>query len=102
VSARQAKSASERIDLWHTLATTTSTVTIDAPVAAVPPQAEDPSKELPLVSHQNALTGDFLIWTESGLYYRVNAPGAGTVLIDAGRVILDATNASPDTPPEVL
>jgi len=57
--------------------------------------SEEPSKTLGSVFHENAVTDEnFEIWTQSGLYYRVDLP-QGVVLMDAGRFIVDVSSGFP-------
>lgn len=57
--------------------------------------SEDPSKSLTSVFHENAVTDEnFEVWTQSGLFYRVDLP-QGVVLVDAGRFVVDVSSGEP-------
>jgi hypothetical protein len=58
--------------------------------------SEDPSKTLNSSAHYSALTDEtFEVWTSSGLFYRVELPKGGAVLMEAGRAEVDVSSGEP-------
>jgi hypothetical protein len=56
----------------------------------------DPSKTLTSSAHYVALTDeDFEVWTSSGLFYRVELPKGGPVLMEAGRASVHIVDGEP-------
>lgn len=57
----------------------------------------EPSKQLPSTAHYNFVhyPENFNLFVQRGLFYRVNVPGGGVVLIDAGWFIVELIDDEP-------